>query len=219
MKNQAGFTLVELAIVLVIIGLLLGGVLKGQELIQSAKIKNVVNDFASTTVAIYGYQDRYKALPGNDSKASGRWTTANPAPTNGSGNGALTGTFLDDSTATTEASSFWHHLRLAGFIGGSGRGGPINAYGGILGVQEGLDSFHIGAGTGFKGIVICESKIADKAAAAIDNQLDDGNPATGIVRAVVEGAAPVAPSAATAVTAADVYIETGATYYTICKSQ
>ena len=43
-NRQSGFTLVEIAIVLVIIGLLLGGVLKGQELITQAKIKNVAND-------------------------------------------------------------------------------------------------------------------------------------------------------------------------------
>ena len=52
-KMQSGFTLVEIAIVLVIIGLLLGGVLKGQELITQAKIKNVANDFNGLTAAIY----------------------------------------------------------------------------------------------------------------------------------------------------------------------
>ena len=71
-RRQAGFTLVEIAIVLVIIGLLLGGVLKGQELITQAKIKNVANDFNGISAAIYGYQDRYKQLPGDDSGAAAR---------------------------------------------------------------------------------------------------------------------------------------------------
>jgi prepilin-type N-terminal cleavage/methylation domain-containing protein len=53
-KQQTGFTLIELAIVLVIIGLLLGGVLKGQELINSAKVKNMAADFKNTQVYIYG---------------------------------------------------------------------------------------------------------------------------------------------------------------------
>ncbi len=67
MKNkQSGFTLIEIAIVLVIIGLLLGGVLKGQELINSAKVKNLANDFRNIPVFIYGYQDKYKAIPGDD---------------------------------------------------------------------------------------------------------------------------------------------------------
>jgi prepilin-type N-terminal cleavage/methylation domain-containing protein len=221
MKKQSGFTLIELAIVLVIIGLLLGGVLKGQELIQSAKIKNVVSDFSSTTVAIYGYQDRYKALPGDDSATVARWTTASPAPTNGDGNNILAGTFTD-ATSATEAGEFWHHLRLAGFVGGSGPGGPKNAYNGQLGVQDGNDSFRLAAGTGFKGIIVCESDVPDKAAAAIDNQLDDGNPNTGILRAVKQTAVgiPIVPGAGTpALTAGDVYIETGTTYYTMCKSQ
>ena len=64
--RQKGFTLVEIAIVLVIIGLLLGGVLKGQELINSAKVKNFINDFKTVPLFIYGYQDKYRALPGDD---------------------------------------------------------------------------------------------------------------------------------------------------------
>jgi len=61
--------------VLVIIGLLLGGILKGQEMITQAKIKNLINDFNGVTVAVVSYQDRYRALPGDDKTASTRWTT------------------------------------------------------------------------------------------------------------------------------------------------
>ncbi len=64
--RQSGFTLVEIAIVLVIIGLLLGGILKGQELINSAKVKNLANDFRIIPTYIYGYQDKYKSIPGDD---------------------------------------------------------------------------------------------------------------------------------------------------------
>ena len=71
MKNQQkGFTLVEIAIVLVIIGLLMGGVLKGQELINSAKVKNFANDFRSISSFVYAYQDRFRALPGDDDAAA-----------------------------------------------------------------------------------------------------------------------------------------------------
>src|SRR5450759_255690 len=68
-RKQSGFTLVEIAIVLVIIGLLLGGVLKGQELVNSAKVKNFISDFRSTQLLIYGYQDKFKAIPGDDVNA------------------------------------------------------------------------------------------------------------------------------------------------------
>ena len=72
--RQAGFTLVEIAIVLVIIGLLLGGILKGQEMIIQAKVKNSITDFSGVSAAYYGYQDRYRAIPGDDIGAN-RWTT------------------------------------------------------------------------------------------------------------------------------------------------
>src|SRR3972149_9646258 len=81
---QKGFTLVEIAIVLVIIGLLLGGILKGQEMITQAKIKNIINDFNGITAAMNSYQDRYRALPGDDVGAT-RWT----GTVAGNGNGIL----------------------------------------------------------------------------------------------------------------------------------
>lgn len=63
-RAQAGFTLVEIAVVLVIIGLLLGGVLKGQELITNAKVRSVTASFDSITTAYYAYQERTGRIPG-----------------------------------------------------------------------------------------------------------------------------------------------------------
>lgn len=83
--KQTGFTLVEIAIVLVIIGLLLGGILKGQEMIAQAKIKNIINDLNGVMAAMNSYQDRYKALPGDDKGANARWTLTNEQ---GDGNGS-----------------------------------------------------------------------------------------------------------------------------------
>ena len=84
-RKSSGFTLIEIAIVRVIIGLMLGGVLKGQELINSAKVKNLAGDFRNIPVFIYGYQDKFKALPGDDSAAS----THASASKNGDGKGVL----------------------------------------------------------------------------------------------------------------------------------
>ena len=107
-RQQSGFTLVEIAIVLVIIGLLLGGVLKGQELITQAKIKNVSNDLNGVTVAIYGYQDRYKRLPGDD-PGQVRWsiggTALTVAASQGDGNNTLAGAY-ESTTDTNETRKF-----------------------------------------------------------------------------------------------------------------
>ena len=64
-KQQKGFTLVEIAIVLVIIGLLLGGILKGQELINSARVRNLADQNSGVQAAYYGFIDRYRRIPGD----------------------------------------------------------------------------------------------------------------------------------------------------------
>src|SRR3979490_2860712 len=120
-STQTGFTLVEIAIVLVIIGLLLGGILRGQEMVTEAKIKNIVNDFNGVTVAVTSYQDRYRAIPGDVRNATTRWTTQNPA--SGNGDGIMAGKYnalvAGAAPVTTEESNlFWQHLRIAGFVPG-----------------------------------------------------------------------------------------------------
>jgi prepilin-type N-terminal cleavage/methylation domain-containing protein len=187
-RNQSGFTLIEIAIVLVIIGLLLGGVLKGQELINSAKVKNLANDFKNVPVFIYGYQDKFKALPGDDAIA----TTHLPAPAAACapaatalkclpGNGIIDGNWNDTTTAS-ESYMFWQHVRLAGFGPGSTDPAaadylPKNAVGGAIGVTNALGNIPI---LGMKGTyIVCSDSIAGKFAKQLDITLDDGNPATG----------------------------------------
>ena len=140
-SRQQGFTLVEIAIVLVIIGLLLGGILKGQEMITQAKIKNVIADFSGVSAAYHGYQDRYRAIPGDDPNAATRWTNA-PAAISGRGNGVVTGTYNTACPAvsvalTPESCMWWDHLRRAGFVSGNGAQQPFNAVTGQIGVQTG----------------------------------------------------------------------------------
>ncbi len=90
--KQKGFTLVEIAIVLVIVGLLIGGVLKGQEMITNAKLKRVESDNAGLAAAMFSYQDRYLQLPGDDSQAAGRFSVYAPAdPVDGDGTGTIDG--------------------------------------------------------------------------------------------------------------------------------
>jgi len=221
-STEAGFTLVEIAIVLVIIGLLLGGILKGQEMITQAKIKNVINDFNGITVAITSYQDRYRALPGDDPNAAARWTIQ--APANGNGNGIIAGNYNANDTSGTagappaaaESNLFWQHLRIAGFVPGltvgTGSGTPPpNATGGLIGVESGV----VGAsGLGFTSTIVCSSNVTDKVAIAVDTQIDDSNSATGQVRAQLQAAA----NPNTAATPATGYVETGVGQYLICKN-
>jgi len=206
-KQQSGFTLVEIAIVLVIIGLLLGGVLKGQELITQAKIKNITNDFNGMSAAIYAYQDRYKSYPGDDVGATGRW----PASTSGDGNArvgaAANAGVLDCSTSTAENCQFWQHLRFSGFIAGdtASRLAPQNAVGGVLQVQDGA--------LGLSGLVVCSTNLPGKVANAIDAQFDDGRPETGQVRGTNNSAA-----LQTNLAAGSAYVDDGSAVYVVCKA-
>ena len=208
-KSQSGFTLVEIAIVLVIIGLLLGGVLKGQELINQAKIKNVANDLNGISAAIYAYQDRYKRLPGDDPGA-GRWALI-AAP--GNGDNTIGGGY-SSTTNTDESRLFWAELRLAGFVAGAtdtlanAASQPLNAAGGIMGAQT--------AGFGLGGTIICTGSLPAKIAQSIDSQFDDGNATTGNVRALVEGATP--PTAVTTAVPGPDYVDNGTNLYVLCKN-
>jgi prepilin-type N-terminal cleavage/methylation domain-containing protein len=221
-RKQAGFTLVEIAIVLVIIGLLLGGILKGQEMISQARIKNAINDFNGVTVAITSYQDRYRALPGDDANATTRWTTQ--APGKGNGDGTIAGAYNANDTSGTggapadgkESNLFWQHLRIAGFVPGltTGTGSgtdPQNAVGGIVGVESAVVGT---SGLGFTSLIVCSSNIPDKVAIAIDTQTDDGTSANGQIRAQLQTASNPSTAAAPAAS----YAETGVSQYLVCKT-
>ncbi len=85
---QKGFTLIEMSIVLVIIGLIIGGILKGQEIIDASRQKNFVSQIDSYRSAMNTFQDRYAALPGDYGLAT---TRLNAGAVNGNGNGIVGG--------------------------------------------------------------------------------------------------------------------------------
>ncbi len=210
--KQTGFTLVEIAIVLVIVGLLLGGILKGQEMIIQAKVKNSITDFSGISAAYFGYQDRYRAIPGDDAGA-GRWTTPTVA-TPGDGNRILVGLYVP-ALATDESALWWDHLRRSGFITGTGVANPINSFSGTMGVQTGDGSATPAAVLGgFTNLLMCSANLPDKVAIALDVQMDDGNPASGAVRGILASGNPAINVAATA---ASGFLETGTNVYTLCR--
>jgi prepilin-type N-terminal cleavage/methylation domain-containing protein len=111
--HSKGFTLIEIAIVLVIIGLLLGGVLKGQELITGARVRNLISQQDGIKAAFFGFQDRFRALPGDYASAA---TNINGVSISGDGNGRIEG---PNTPGTYETLLAWNHLTAAGFLNGS----------------------------------------------------------------------------------------------------
>lgn len=168
LKNrQQGFTLVEIAIVLVIIGLLLGAVFKGQELIAQSKVKNVTKKIDEVRAAVYTYLDKYNALPGDDGATSRAPTTA------------FTGT-ADDGQI--EDPQVWEQLFKAGMIEGGGN--PIKTpYGTNMAV------LYNAAGLGTNAVC---ALVPGEVATQIDEKYDDGAANAGTYRS--GGTTATAPS-------------------------
>jgi prepilin-type N-terminal cleavage/methylation domain-containing protein len=214
--KQSGFTLVEIAIVLVIIGLLLGGILKGQELVQNARVRNVADQQNAIKAAYYAFQDRYRALPGDYAAASGNIPNVTSSPTcsfagTGTPNADTECRQGDARVSGPERVFAWHHLTNAGFIscaecanapGASATPGqgnsPTNAYGGIMEIRfdrgyagTASDANNLRSGTAIPSNVLAE----------VDRKIDDGSPISGSFRST-ETTSPTCYTAANSTPAA-----------------
>jgi len=134
-----GFSLIELSIVLVILGLLTGGILAGQSLIRAAELRSVSSEYSRYTAAIYSFRDKYFAPPGDITNATKFWGDNNsacadaavangtPGTCNGNGDGLIARAAAVSTTG--EMFQFWNQLALAGMIEGTytGIAGPATS--------------------------------------------------------------------------------------------
>lgn len=188
MKTR-GFTLVELAIVLVIIGLLMGGILKGQELINSAKVKSLAGDFRAVSSAYFGYLDRFRAVPGDDAAPNVHVNGGLPAATGTHNNGIIEGAWDSDTVSDagrTESVMFWQHVRLAGLLTGATDQSnstylPYNSEGGRIGISAGSKPI---SDSNYRGSFwVCSGNVSARLVRQLDAMLDDGATNTGNMRA------------------------------------
>ncbi len=132
MRCRAGFSLVELSIVLVILGLILGGVMVGQSLIKSSELRSTISETQRYVAAYNQFRDKYDAIPGDMPNATNYWGTATTCPgdsthtqttaatCNGDGNGAV------DNNGLNEKYLLWKHMADAGLIEGTYTGVPAS---------------------------------------------------------------------------------------------
>lgn len=212
-RKQSGFTLIEIAIVLVIIGLLLGGVLKGQELIQNARVRNVIAQQDGIKAAFFGFQDRYRGIPGDYAATLANQNIPGAGVTCGGDGNSL----IDGGTTvagTSESVCAWYHLSKANFITGSYDGvgtvpnpnnSPGNPFGGLM--QVIYDNVYSDPAAAPPNVHNIKTgiNIPSTILAEVDRKLDDGLPTTGAFRfsayggavaanCIVAGATPAANS-------------------------
>ncbi len=177
-RKQCGFTLIEIAIAMAIISLLITLTVKGRELVENSRAKSLANDFRDIQVALFGYQDRFRALPGDAPAASANLSQSPASAHNGNGNQRIEG---DLNSLMSESFFLWQHVRLAGFISGgvdpaANNYVPLNSSGGKLGVSD-ISASPITGMSG--GYIICSNNISGRLVKQLDMMLDDGYTAKG----------------------------------------
>jgi len=211
--NSKGFTLVELAIVMIIIGLLIGGVLKGQELIANSQVTSTIAQIKGIDAAASTFKDQYKAVPGDMNRATVLLSNcAAPSCINGNGNGRLQSAASPPATNSGESIQFWMHMSKANLFAGVngtltpawGEGLPAADVGGgfTVGYERGPSFTNIIGSSGVRGghwmalkanpamAAASTGHLRASIAARIDRKIDNGYPATGVVHATNSGGAP-----------------------------
>lgn len=191
LNKKQGFSLVELSIVLVIIGLLIAALVKGKAVLENARIKRVIGDVETIVSAYNTYYDLYSAYPGDDRFASGRWPTlVTLSDTPNAGNALIGGANCNSGPANgQECNEAWQELRAALMVQGdplaTGSSAlPTHTLGGIIWIWNssddgaGMADFGISGNRNYIGVTNLRSEVAE----VIDNKFDDGVHDSGSVR-------------------------------------
>jgi prepilin-type N-terminal cleavage/methylation domain-containing protein len=188
-RTQAGFALIEVAVVIVILGLLMGWVMKGQELIANARVRNLITQQDGIRAAYIGFYDRYRFLPGDYNQAATNIAGVTGCGVNGDGNGRI-----EDITATPPSTEYilaWEHLSKSGFINGSytcnatesASTSPVNPFGVFLELAWDAKYAPLASpAPSRRHNLKTGSQIPSDILAEIDRKIDDGNAAGGSFR-------------------------------------
>ena len=187
---QRGFTLLEIAIVVLIIGFLLAGVLKGQEMITSAKVKRLAGQSEEIRAAYLGFQDRYKALPGDYAEANVALDCGGGTCLYGDGDSRIRANATPlNGSQVHEDILVWTHLSSSGFLKGEYRmvagatepddaNTPKNAY--TIYLQIAFDGrYGMNDGGTLRHNLKTGGQIPATVMAELDRKIDDGKPYRG----------------------------------------
>ncbi len=208
-KQSRGFSLIELAIVLTVIGLLVGTVVAGNKLLGNSALLTSIKELQTYQTAINGFQEQYRYWPGDMPNATSLWS----GTANGDGNEKIFHPY-QSSVSPNEIYLVWQHLMLARYIEGSYTGtGPVGTpgvnvptsahkpesegymlsyehnvanptYPDTYAGPESMD-FYLRLAATSSGTAILGGALTAQEAYSMDKKMDDGNPSTGVILGTV----------------------------------
>ena len=196
-RKAAGFTLIEIAVVLVVIGLLVGAVLTGQELIGSARVRNLADSSAGIQSAYFAFVDRYRRVPGDWNAAEAGEALGVAVSSGGNDNGRIDN---ESGSEWAEPNALWEQLAKAGLLQGDFKGrsaaptptnqlAPLNPFNRVMVLGRTDDYLHTGGTPPVRLNLVLGRGIPVDLARELDTKVDDGVPDTGVLRLTVSSGA------------------------------